>query len=46
MASAVLGKYASRTAVDLIQWKKLDSQDFYESNLMEARLEFCTVLLE
>ena len=49
MASAFLGKYASITAVDLIQWKKLDSQNFYESNLTGARLEiiyFSTVLLE
>ena len=28
---AILGKYASITAVDLIQWKKLDSRNFYES---------------
>ena len=49
MASAFLGKYASITAIDLIQPKKLDSQNFYESNLMEARFEiilFSTVLLE
>ena len=26
------GKYASITAVDLIQQKKLDSRNFYESN--------------
>ena len=47
MASAFLGKYAS-TAVDLIQWKKLDPQNFYGSNLTEARIEiisFSTVLL-
>ena len=29
MASAFLGKYASITAVDLIQQKKLDSRNFY-----------------
>ena len=34
MASAFLGKY---TVVDLIQRKKLDSRNFYESNLTEAR---------
>ena len=39
MASAFLGNYASITAVDLIQRKKLDSQNFYESNLTEARFE-------
>jgi len=39
MASAFLGKYAFVTAVDLIQRKKLDSQNFYESNLTEARFE-------
>jgi len=33
MAIAFLGKYASIIAVDLIQWKKLDSWNFYESNL-------------
>ena len=33
------GNYASITAVDLIQWQKLDSQNFYESDLMEARIE-------
>ena len=27
------------TAVDLIQWKKLDFQNLYESNLTEARFE-------
>ena len=37
MASAFLGKYASIAAVDLIQPKKLDSRNFYESNLTEAR---------
>ena len=45
MASALLGKYA----VDLIQLKKLDFWNFYESNLMEARFEiilFSTVLFE
>ena len=49
MASAFLGKYASITAVDLIQQKKLNFQNFYESNLMEARFEiisFSTVLFE
>ena len=43
---AWLGKYASITAVDLIQRKKLD---FHKSNLTEARYEiikFSTVLLE
>ena len=30
-----LGKYASVTAVDLIQRKKLNFLNFYESNLME-----------
>ena len=39
MASAFLGKYASITAVDLIQQKKLDFWNFYESNLTEARFE-------
>ena len=34
-----LGKRASITAVDLIQRKKLDSWNFYESNLTEARFE-------
>ena len=29
--------YASIIAVDLIQQKKLDFQNFYKSNLMEAR---------
>ena len=38
MASAFLGKYASVTVVDLIQRKKLDSRNFYESNLTEARI--------
>ena len=33
------GKYATITVVDLIQWKKLDSRNFYESDLMEARIE-------
>ena len=37
MASAFLGKYASVTAVDLIQRKKLNFPNFYESNLTEAR---------
>ena len=27
------------TAVDLIQWKKLDFRNLYESNLTEARFE-------
>ena len=39
MASAFVGKCASITAVDLIQWKKLDSWNFYESNLTEARFD-------
>ena len=39
MVSAFLGKYASFTAVDLIQQKELDSRIFYESNLTEARFE-------
>ena len=33
------GNYASITVVDLIQWKKLDSWNFYESDLIEARIE-------
>ena len=36
------------TVVDLIQWKKLDSQNLYGANLTEARIEiisFSTVLL-
>ena len=33
------GKYASITAVDLIQRKKLDTGNFYESILTEARFE-------
>ena len=37
MASSFLGKYASITAVDLIQRKKLNFWNFYESNLTEAR---------
>ena len=48
MASAFLGKYASITAVDLIQQKKSDFRNFYESNLTEARFEiiqFPTVLI-
>ena len=40
MASVFLGKYASITAVDLIQRKKLDFRNFYESNLTESRLVF------
>ena len=39
MGSAFLGKYASITAVDLIQQKKLDFRNFYESNLTEARFQ-------
>ena len=39
MASALLGKYASITAVDLIQQKKLDYRNFYDSNLTEARFD-------
>ena len=39
MASLFLGKCASITAEDLIQRKKLDSRNFYESNLTEARFE-------
>jgi len=39
MASAFLGKYASVTAVDLMGGGKLDSLNFYESNLREARFE-------
>ena len=39
MASAFLGKYASITAVDLIQRKKLNFRNFYESNLTEARFD-------
>ena len=39
MASAFLGKYASITAVDLIQRKKLNFRNFYESNLTEAIVE-------
>ena len=31
MTSVLLRKYASITLVDLIQWKKLNSQKFYES---------------
>ena len=30
MASALLGKYASISVVDLIQWKKLDFRNFYD----------------
>ena len=37
MASAFLRKYALVTAVDLIQHKKLNFRNFYESNLTEAR---------
>ena len=39
VASTFLGKYASITAVDLIQRKKLGSLKFFESNLAEARFE-------
>ena len=39
MASAFVGKCASITAVDLIQQKKLDSRNFYDSNLTEARFD-------
>ena len=39
MASAFLGKYASITVVDLIQQRKLDFWNFYESNLTEARFD-------
>ena len=39
MASAVLRKYASIGAVDLIQQKKLDYWNVYESYVMEARFE-------
>ena len=39
MASPSLGKYASITAVDLIQLKKLNSPNFYESNPTEARFD-------
>ena len=37
MTSAFLGKYASIAGADLIQLKKLDSQN---SNLTEARFDF------
>ena len=39
MGSAFVGKRASITAVDLIQQKKLDSRNFYDSNLTEARFQ-------
>ena len=39
MASVYLGKYPSVTAVDLIQRKKLNFRNFYESNLTEARFD-------
>ena len=39
MASPFLGKRASITVVDAIQPKKLNSQNFYESNPTEARFE-------
>ena len=39
MASGFLGIYAPLQPVDLIKWKKLDSQNFYESSLTEARFE-------
>ena len=44
MASAFLGKHASITAVDLIQREKLDFQNFYDSNLTEARFEIINSL--
>lgn len=39
MASAFLGKSAFISAVDLIQLKKLDFQNFYKSKLMEAKFD-------
>ena len=39
VASTFFGKFASITAVDLIQRKKLDSWKIFESNLAEARFE-------
>ena len=39
MSCAFLENIASITAVDLIQQKKLDSWNFYDSNLMEARFD-------
>ena len=39
VASAVLGKCASITAVDPIQRKKLGSWKFFEFNITEARFE-------
>ena len=39
MASAFLGRLLPLQAVDLIQRKKLDSRNFYESNLTEARFD-------
>jgi len=44
MGSAFLGKYASIAAVDLIQQKKLDFCNFYESNITEARFEIINCL--
>ena len=45
MASAFCGKHTSITMVDLIQRKKLDPQNFYESNLTEARfLVLCQIV--
>ena len=38
MASAFLEKYASITAVDLIQWKKLNFRNFYESRKPDLKL--------
>ena len=39
VASTFLEKFASITAVDLIQRKKLGSWKFFESHLTEARFE-------
>ena len=39
MASAFSWKICFGTAVDLIQWKKLNFRNFYESNLTEAMTE-------
>ena len=49
MAMLSLEIYASITVVDLIQQKKLDFWNFYESNLTEARFEiilFSTIVFE
>ena len=46
---AFLGKYASISMIYLIQQKKLDSRNFYESNPTEAKFEIIlifAVLLE